>query len=103
MVLTELYLEHFPDEADSQASMQVRTFNLTDTVVMRNLNPSDMDKLVSIKGMIIRSSSIMPDIQRAFFECLSCHATEEVDIMNGRIQVPSLSADARGMRCPALT
>jgi len=102
VVLTELYLEHFPDEADSQASMQVRTFNLTDTVVMRNLNPSDMDKLVSIKGMIIRSSSIMPDIQRAFFECLSCHATEEVDIMNGRIQEPSTCKVCRSGQCMEL-
>jgi len=35
------------------------------------------------------SSAIVPDIQRAFFECMSCHVAEEVDIVNGRISEPT--------------
>lgn len=73
----------------TRMDVQARPFNLNDVTCMRNLNPSDMDMLVSIRGMIIRTSSIVPDIQRAHFQCLSCKTSEEVDIMNGRIQEPS--------------
>ena len=55
VVLTELYTEAFQDRSDfMEVSIVSRPFNLEETVVMRNLNPSDVDKLVSIKGMIIR-------------------------------------------------
>jgi len=90
LVCLEIYVETYPEEADSAVAIQVRTYNMADGVTcMRNLNPSDMDKLVSIKGMVIRTSNIVPDIQRAYFQCISCKASEEVDIMNGRIQEPA--------------
>ena len=90
VVMSELYADLTADDPDaSSLSMQVRTFNLIDTAVMRNLNPSDVDKLVCLKGMIIRTSAVVPDLQRGYFECLTCQAAEEVDIMNGRIQEPT--------------
>lgn len=89
VVLSEIYVESYPDDSDPSVNVQVRTYNMATVTCMRNLNPSDMDKLVSIKGMIIRTSNIIPDIQRAFFQCLNCNTAEEVDIMNGRIQEPS--------------
>ena len=55
VVLTDLYTEMFQNRSDFQEVQIVsRPFNLDDSVVMRNLNPSDVDKLVSIKGMVIR-------------------------------------------------
>ena len=39
--------------------------------------------------MIIRTSAVIPDISRAFFECNSCKGSEDVDVLNGRIQVRS--------------
>ncbi|KAJ1484346.1 MCM2/3/5 family-domain-containing protein [Baffinella frigidus] len=41
------------------------------------------------EGMIIRTSAVIPDISRAFFECNSCKGSEDVDVLNGRIQVPA--------------
>ena len=38
---------------------------------------------------LTRSSAIVPDIQRAYFECAVCKGAEEVDIVNGRIAEPS--------------
>ena len=84
VVLTELYTELFENRSDFvEVQIVSRPFNLADSCVMRNLNPSDVDKLVSIKGMIIRSSAIVPDIQRAFFECQTCRAAEEVGLACG--------------------
>lgn len=32
----------------------------------------DIEKMVSLKGMIIRCSSIIPEIREAMFRCLVC-------------------------------
>ena len=41
--------------------MQVRPFNLKDHKVIRDLNPEDMNMLISVSGMVTRSSNIIPD------------------------------------------
>ncbi|KAJ1731757.1 MCM DNA helicase complex subunit [Coemansia sp. Benny D160-2] len=90
-VLTELYMEQFPD-ADVelvQADLKVRPYNLSSTTNMRELNPSDIDKLVSIRGMLIRSSSVIPDMERAFFRCQQCDWTTTVGIDRGAIVEPT--------------
>ena len=84
---TSIYAENYPE--DKNVQIQTRPFNLKQTQVMRNLNPSDMEKLVSIKGMIIRLSSIIPDIQIGFFQCSACNGSEEVRIESGRIKEPT--------------
>lgn len=40
---------------------QVRPFNLAEFKVIRDLNPDDMNKLISVCGMVTRTSSIIPD------------------------------------------
>ncbi|KAJ2556987.1 MCM DNA helicase complex subunit [Coemansia sp. RSA 1933] len=90
-VLTEMYMEQFP-EADAelvQADLKVRPYNLSASTNMRDLNPSDIDKLVSIRGMLIRSSSVIPDMERAFFRCLQCDWTTTVGIDRGTIAEPT--------------
>ncbi|KAJ1661800.1 MCM DNA helicase complex subunit [Coemansia sp. RSA 1813] len=90
-VLTELYMEQFPD-ADAelvQSDLKVRPYNLSASTNMRDLNPSDIDKLVSIRGMLIRSSSVIPDMERAFFRCLQCDWTTTVGIDRGMITEPT--------------
>jgi DNA replication licensing factor MCM4 len=84
---TKIYAEQFPD--DEGVQIQTRPFNLTECQLMRNLNPSDMEKLVSIKGMVIRLSTIIPDIQIGFFQCSACSSSEEVRIESGRIKEPT--------------
>ncbi|KAJ3927072.1 MAG: MCM2/3/5 family-domain-containing protein [Lentinula lateritia] len=59
---------------------------------MRELDPSDTDKLVCIKGLIIRATPVIPDMKVAFFRCLTCSHTIQVEISRGRISEPA--------RCP---
>ncbi len=42
---------------------QVRPYNLATTMIIRDLNPSDIDKLVSIQGMVTRTSGTIPDMR----------------------------------------
>jgi DNA replication licensing factor MCM4 len=42
---------------------RVRPFGLDQIINLRDLNPGDMDKLVSIKGLVIRTTPIIPDMK----------------------------------------
>ncbi|KAF9011983.1 MCM2/3/5 family-domain-containing protein [Cyathus striatus] len=70
---------------------KVRPFGMP-SVNMRELNPSDTDKLVSIKGLVIRATPVIPDMKVAFFRCLTCSHTVQVEIDRGKIEEPA--------RCP---
>ncbi|KAK6946291.1 MCM, AAA-lid domain [Dillenia turbinata] len=70
--------------------IQVRIFNLKSSTSMRNLNPSDIEKMVSLKGMVIRCSSIIPEIREAIFRCLVCgFYSDPVIVDRGRISEPT--------------
>ena len=62
--------------------IQVRTFNLRDTRAMRDLNPSDIDKMVAIRGMVTRCTSIIPDLKMAYFKCLVCGEAPELTFVD---------------------
>ncbi|KAI0998622.1 DNA replication licensing factor [Podosphaera aphanis] len=70
-------------------SYRVRPFGLDKTVNMRDLNPSDVDKIIAIKGLVIRTTPIIPDMKDAFFRCQVCNHTVKVDIDRGRIAEPT--------------
>ncbi|KAL1748262.1 MCM2/3/5 family-domain-containing protein [Schizophyllum fasciatum] len=67
---------------------KVRPFGLSASN-MRNLNPSDTDKLVCIKGLVIRATPVIPDMKTAFFRCLTCQHTVQVEIFRGKIEEPA--------------
>uniref|UniRef100_A0A5B6YVL8 DNA replication licensing factor MCM4 n=2 Tax=Davidia involucrata TaxID=16924 RepID=A0A5B6YVL8_DAVIN len=71
--------------------IQVRIFNLKTSTSMRNLNPSDIEKMVSLKGMIIRCSSIIPEIRESIFRCLVCgYYSDPIVVDRGRINEPTV-------------
>ncbi|XP_014494619.1 DNA replication licensing factor MCM4 [Vigna radiata var. radiata] len=70
--------------------IQTRIFNLKHSTSMRNLNPSDIERMVSLKGMIIRCSSIIPEIREAIFRCLVCgFSCDPIPVERGRITEPT--------------
>ena len=68
--------------------VQVRPFNLKSLSHMRSLDPVKMDSLLSVRGMIVRSSPIIPDLKVAHFQCCICGHDVQVRIDRGRIQEP---------------
>lgn len=56
---------------------------------IRELNPNDIDKLVSVKGLVLRASAIIPDMKVAFFKCTACDHTIAVEIDRGVISEPT--------------
>ncbi|ODV74481.1 MCM DNA helicase complex subunit MCM4 [Cyberlindnera jadinii NRRL Y-1542] len=69
---------------------KVRPFNVSTQKDMRELNPDDIDRLVSIKGIVIRSTPVIPDMKIAFFRCNVCEHTTVVEIDRGIIQEPTV-------------
>ncbi|PJF16702.1 DNA helicase, partial [Paramicrosporidium saccamoebae] len=93
MVVNDFFAELFPEAADlNNDPIQVRPFNTGKVVNMRELDPSDLDKLITIKGLIIRVSNIIPDMRVAFFVCNTCGHSMTVESVRGNIAEPT--------RCP---
>ncbi|KAI9675219.1 MAG: hypothetical protein M1829_003579, partial [Trizodia sp. TS-e1964] len=68
---------------------KVRPFGLDKPINLRELNPADMDKMISVKGLVIRTTPIIPDMKEAFFRCQICNHTVKVDIDRGKIAEPT--------------
>lgn len=75
-----------------QSVFKVRPYAGETRVNMRDLNPQDIDKIVCIKGLVIRATPIIPDMKLAFFRCNACSHTVTVEIDRGKIAEPD--------RCP---
>ena len=45
--------------------LQANVFNLREKKVIRDLNPEDIEQLVSVSGMVTRCSNIIPEIRSA--------------------------------------
>lgn len=89
MAVNGIYDAKYPDSVLPH-QIQVRPYNAEKTQNMRELNPQDIDQLITITGMVIRSSNLIPELAEAFFQCSNCKNTCEVEIERGRIAEPTL-------------
>uniref|UniRef100_A0A671F9D2 DNA replication licensing factor MCM4 n=1 Tax=Rhinolophus ferrumequinum TaxID=59479 RepID=A0A671F9D2_RHIFE len=87
MAVNEIFFDRYPDSI-LEHQIQVRPFNALKTTNMRNLNPEDIDQLIAINGMVIRTSQLIPEMQEAFFQCQVCAHTARVEMDRGRIAEP---------------
>lgn len=88
MSLKELQVE--PEELDA---CQVKIFGLRekDSKVMRNMNPSDIEKLVAVQGIVIRCSDLVPDMNKGTFRCTTegCNNEVKVKLSHWTIEEPT--------------
>lgn len=73
---------------DALPRVQVRPFHLRHLSHMRSLDPSSIDSLLSLRGMVVRTSPVIPDLKVAFFRCSICGRADQVTIDRGRIAEP---------------
>jgi DNA replication licensing factor MCM4 len=73
----------------------VRPWGSDKSINLRDLNPSDMDKLISIKGLVIRATPVIPDMKQAFFKCGVCGHSVSVELDRGKIREPTECPRAR--------
>ena len=56
------------DEKKDQI-IQVRPYNMTKSYRIRELDPAHIDKLIQLKGIVIRTSDVKPEMKEACFQC----------------------------------
>jgi len=79
------------------ARIIVRPFNVLNVRPMRDLNPSDIDKMVSVRGMVTRCTTVIPDLKLAFFKCLMCGTSpDHIQVDRGRVNEPPLKCPGCG-------
>lgn len=72
--------------------MQVRPFALPQNSRLRGLDPQHIETLVALQGLVVRVSSVVPDLKQAFFRCSVCGASVTVVIDRGKIAEPTSCA-----------
>lgn len=98
MAVNEMFFERYP-AAVLEHQIQVRPFNADKTRNMRSLNPEDIDQLLSISGMVIRTSGVIPEMREAFFKCIICAFCTTVEVDRGRIAQPTLCTNCNTNHC----
>ncbi|VDQ02368.1 unnamed protein product [Trichobilharzia regenti] len=66
----------------------IRPFNCARSRDLRSLDPDDLDQLVTVTGLVIRLSPLIPEMMRAEFKCAICGAMQTVPCERGRIAEP---------------
>ncbi|XP_012289041.1 DNA replication licensing factor MCM4 [Orussus abietinus] len=98
MAVNEMFFEKYP-AAVLEHQIQIRPFNAAKTKNMRLLNPEDIDQLITVTGMVIRTSDVIPEMREAFFKCVICSLTTSVEIDRGRILEPTLCTHCNNTYC----
>ena len=88
-VVNEEYARRFPEHNELAPRIQTRIYDLRQVERMRHLEPSHIDQLLCLKGMVVRCSPVIPDLRQAFFRCFSCGATHEENLDRNHIEEPS--------------
>ena len=60
------------DDGQADIVIQVRPFNLRKIYRLREMDPNYIEKLVTLRGIVIRCSDIVPEMKTAAFICTKC-------------------------------
>ncbi|KAH3681132.1 hypothetical protein WICPIJ_007907 [Wickerhamomyces pijperi] len=77
-------------DAIDVAVYKIRPYNPKIQKDMRQLDIEDIDKLVGVKGIVLRVTNIIPEMRTAFFKCSVCDHQVTVDIDRGIIHEPTV-------------
>lgn len=76
------------EDGQNEPIIQVRPYNLRVHYKIRDLEPSHIDKLISVKGIVIRNSDVIPEMKEACFKCYKCNSEHREFIARGKIIEP---------------
>ena len=75
--------------AVGRARVNMRPYGLITPTAMRQIDPSAIDTLVSIKGMVVRTGSVLPELSIACFKCCACNAETQSNVEHGEVKEPA--------------
>lgn len=89
-VLREIHPDY---EQEIREKIQVRIGNYTVQKGLREINADLINKLVSISGMVVRSSEVKPLAKKVAYKCTNCNTVTEAQLKGLVMKKP--------VRCPA--
>lgn len=91
-VINNVYVDRHVDKSRNDTfdkNILSRIVNLESETRVRDLNPNSINRLLSIKGVVIRCSDIYPEMKDAFFRCVNCQNSKFEQIYRGRVKEPT--------------
>ena len=76
------------DDEGMEMLISVRPYNLRKVYRIRELDPSHIDKLVTLKGIMIRNSDVVPEMKEATFVCEMCQEEAQCFLERGKVVEP---------------
>ena len=76
-ILREIHPDY---EQEIRDKVRVRIGNYTVSKGLREINADLIDKLVSVSGMVVRSSEVKPLAKRVTYRCVSCSTVSEAQM-----------------------
>jgi replicative DNA helicase Mcm len=77
LVLREIHPDY---EQEIRDKIRVRIGNYTVQKGLREINADLIDKLVSISGMVVRSSEVKPLAKKVAYRCMNCNTVSEAQL-----------------------
>ena len=98
-VLKNLYERCFIENSHSELNksereqrrdkLQVGIKHLHEITDLKSLGPKNINRLISVRGIVIRASEVYPDMKMAFFRCTNCRSDLTVALDNAKVQEPT--------------
>lgn len=89
--LNDIYKDYFLNDHERvtfDKSIYTQIVNLLEISKVRDLKPDNINRLIAIKGIVIRTSDIYPEMKEAVFRCATCGFKKESMIERGRVDEP---------------
>ncbi|KAM0681774.1 MCM DNA helicase complex subunit [Glugoides intestinalis] len=93
--LSDIYMEMFLEQP---SEIRIRPYNIGTEISIRNIDPRDIEKIVSLSGMVSRTSSVIPEVRRAIYFCVKCTRRIAVDSIRNVINEPTV-CECGGKHC----
>lgn len=91
-ILNQVFLDKFVERSRVESydkNILSRIVNLDKETRVRDLNPNSINRLMSIKGIVIRVSDIYPEMKDAYFKCVNCQNSKYEQIYRGKVKEPT--------------
>ncbi len=89
-ILREIHPDY---EQEIRDKVRVRIGNYTVSKGLREINADLIDKLVSVSGMVVRSSEVKPLAKKVVYKCVNCNTVSEAQLKGLVLKKPT--------KCPA--
>lgn len=85
--IMDIYMEMFLEQPPE---IKIRPFNIGSPLNIRDIDPRDIDKIVTVTGMVVRASTVIPEVKRAVYHCVKCTRRVTVDSIKNVINEPTI-------------